>query len=404
MGRVRRIGLRLSLMVIAISALMSRTVTVAGLLAATLLPAASARASAPQPPAPLPPPRPAWTSPSASPSPSPSPSAPDAGQEGGPAALPRTVSAWLPYWDQEGAYQDALSHSAQLDTVSPFWYEAISAGRIDGFPGAGERRIIDGLHGAGAKVVPTVMETMASGTLAGILTSPAQRAEHVDTLMRTAVARDYDGLDLDYESIAGTGDATYEAVRDGFTALATDLCGRLHALGKECVMTVFPKTATTGRIWDYAALGRVADRIRIMGYNLHWSSGTPGPIADTAWYEDILTRAVALVPAAKLEMGLPAYGWDWPADPTSTAATQHVTWKEAEALRVKEGVPYRFDTVSGTPWFTYDDGTERREVWYQDARGVATHLPVLRRHGVTNTVLWALNFEDPGVWPVLAGG
>ncbi|MBM7440172.1 glycosyl hydrolase family 18 protein [Streptomyces sp. HB132] len=316
---------------------------------------------------------------------------------------PRTVSAWLPYWDQEGAYQDALLHADQLHTVSPFWYEAVSAGRIDAHPGAGERRIIDGLHRAGTKVVPTVMETMKSGALAAILTSPARRTEHADALMRTVATRDYDGLDLDYESIAATGDATYVSVRDGFTALATDLCRRLHALGKQCVITVFPKTATTGRIWDYAALGRVADRIRIMGYNLHWSGGDPGPLADTRWYDDILTRATALVPAAKLEMGLPAYGWDWPADSTSTSATKHVTWKEAEALRAAKGAPYRFDEVSGTPYFTYDDGTESREVWYQDARGVAVHLPVLRKHGVSGTALWALDFEDPEVWPVLAG-
>lgn len=377
---------------------LSRALTVAVLLAATALTTASGAASAPPtgpPPASAPLPGP---SPAPVPAPAPRPAA-------GPAApAARTVSAWLPYWNQEGAYQDALRHADQLHTVSPFWYEAVSAGRIDAHPGAGERRIIDGLHRAGTKVVPTVMETMKSGALAAILTSAARRAEHTDALMRTVATRDYDGLDLDYESIAATGDATYATVRDGFTALATDLCRRLHTQGRQCVVTVFPKTATTGRIWDYAALGRVADRVRIMGYNLHWSGGDPGPLADTRWYEDILTRATALVPPAKLEMGLPAYGWNWPSDPTSTAATRHVTWKEAEELRARQGAPYRFDDVSGTPYFTYDDGTESREVWYQDARGIAAHLPVLRKHGVVNTALWALDFEDPGIWPVLAGG
>ena len=382
-------------MVIGVLAHPSRTValTVAGLLAATLLPAASAVASAPLPTRPLSPPSVATDASNTA-----------AGPGAGGAEPPRTVSAWLPYWDQEGAYQNALRHADQLHTVSPFWYQAISAGRIDPHPGAGERRIIDGLHRAGAQVVPTVMETMKKGALAAILTDPAQRREHADALMRTVRTRDYDGLDLDYESIAATGESTYRAVRDGFTALATDLCARLHELRKQCVITVFPKTRTTGRIWDYEAIGRVADRMRIMAYNLHWSSGTPGPIADTAWYDDILTRATALVPAEKLEMGLPAYGWDWPADPASTSKTGHVTWKTAEALRLKVGAPYQLDEVSGTPHFTYLDGKERREVWYQDARGVATHLPVLRRHGVRNTALWALNFEDPELWPVLARG
>ncbi|WP_457513973.1 hypothetical protein [Streptomyces sp. TE33382] len=143
---------------------LSRTLAAAALLAAALLPAPPAGASDP--------PRPGGQASA----PSPSTSGSDSGAGGGgPGTLPRTVSAWLPYWDQEGAYQDALRHAGQLHTVSPFWYQAISAGRIDAHPGAGERRIIDGLHRVGTEVVPTVMETMEAGALAAVLTSPARR-------------------------------------------------------------------------------------------------------------------------------------------------------------------------------------------------------------------------------------
>ncbi|MCX4966258.1 hypothetical protein OHA98_15715 [Streptomyces sp. NBC_00654] len=147
---------------------LSRIVTAAALLAATLLPAAPAGASDP--------PRPGGQESAPAPAPAPSTVGSDSGTGGGgPRALPRTVPAWLPHRDQEGAYQDALRPVGQLHTVSPFWYEAISAGRIDVHPGAGERRIIDGPHRAGTEVVPTVMETMKSGALAAIPTSPARR-------------------------------------------------------------------------------------------------------------------------------------------------------------------------------------------------------------------------------------
>lgn len=318
------------------------------------------------------------------------------------AAPARTVSGWLPYWDQEGAYADALTHADQLHTVSPFWYQAVSAGRVDGHPGAGERRVIDGLHAAGVKVVPTVMETMKPGALGAILTSPTRRATHVRTLLALAGSRDYDGLDLDYESLAAAGDATYREVRAGYAKLVEDLCRGLRALDKQCVITVSPKTATTGRIWDYAAIGRAADRMRIMAYDYHWKGGKPGPLCSPQWYDEILRIATAEVPADKIEVGLPAYGWDWPADGGSRA--KHVTWKEAEALRLAKNVPYELDPASRTPHFSYQDGERRREVWYQDARGVAEHLPVLRKYGVANTALWALNFEDPELWPVLARG
>ncbi|MFB7416264.1 glycosyl hydrolase family 18 protein [Streptomyces sp. NPDC056210] len=321
---------------------------------------------------------------------------------GGGAPPPRTVSAWLPYWEQEGAYQDALAHADQLRTVSPFWYETKSATRVDGHPGAGERRIIDGLHAAGIQVVPTVMEQMRPGVLAALVTSPDRRAEHVTALLDLVGSRAYDGIDLDYESIASTGDATYRAVGAGYTALVRDLCSRLHALGKVCFATVNPKTATTGRVWEYGSLGQVADRVRIMAYNLHYAMGTPGPLSSTAWYDEILRRATAEIPVEKIEMGLPAYGWDWAEG--SDEGARHVTSKGAKALREAVGAPYGLDPASQTPHFWYQENGTLRTVWYQDARGTEAHLPVLSRYGVHNTVLWALDFEDPGLWSVLARG
>ncbi|MEV0119669.1 glycosyl hydrolase family 18 protein [Streptomyces sp. NPDC050844] len=315
---------------------------------------------------------------------------------------PRTVSGWLPYWDQEAAYQDALRHAAQLHTVSPFWYRTQPAGDVVGYTGAGERRVIDGLHKAGIKVVPTVMERMEPGALASVVTDKNRRAQHIDALLRVVRGRSYDGLDLDYESIAPTGDADYKKVGSGYATLVTDLCARLHALSKQCVVTVSPKTRISGRVWDYRRLGAAADRLRIMAYDQHWAEGSPGPLSSPAWYEEILRRATAEVPAHKLEMGLPGYGWDWGVDSRDRA--RHVTWKEAEALRRKVGAPYRLDPASSTPHFTYDDGGERRTVWYQDARGTAAHLPVLRKYGVRHTVLWALGFEDPALWGTLAKG
>ncbi|WP_394428646.1 glycosyl hydrolase family 18 protein [Streptomyces sp. SGAir0957] len=313
---------------------------------------------------------------------------------------PRTVSAWLPYWDQDAAHKDALAHAAQLRTVSPFWYAMKSATRVDGYPGAGERRVVDGLRAKGVQVVPTVNDAVKPGALAAVLTHPDQRAAHVKALLAVVRGRDYDGLDLDYETIAPTPDATYAAVRDGYAAFVTDLCARLHALRKQCFVTVTPKTRISGRVWDYKKLGAAADRLRIMAYNLHHAQGAPGPLASPSWYDEILTRATAEVPPAKLELGLPAYGWDWAVG--SKARAKAVTTREAEALRRKVKAPYALDPDSRTPHFTYKDGGTKRVVWYQDARGTAAHLPVLRKHKVAHTVLWALGFEQPELWKTLA--
>ncbi|MFE0102060.1 glycosyl hydrolase family 18 protein [Streptomyces sp. NPDC059009] len=312
----------------------------------------------------------------------------------------RTASGWLPYWEQEAGYRSALAHADQLHTVSPFWYEVKSAGRVDGHPGAGDRHIIDGLHRKGIKVVPTVMEKLPKGVLAAVVTDPRRRARHIEALLRVVASRAYDGIDLDYETIAPTPTPAYKKVRAGYTTLVTDLCRRLHARHKQCVVTVSPKTAGSGRIWDYRRLGAAADRMRVMAYNLHWADGSPGPLSTPAWYGEILRRATAEVPRRKLELALPAYGWDWAVGRKGRA--RHVTWKEAEALRRRVGARYHLDPASRTPHFTYKEGKTRRTVWYQDARGTAAHLAVARRYGVVNTSLWALGFEEPALWRTLA--
>ncbi|WP_330334083.1 glycosyl hydrolase family 18 protein [Streptomyces sp. NBC_00536] len=316
-------------------------------------------------------------------------------------ARTRTSSAWLPYWDTEAGYASALAHADQLHTVSPFWYTASAADTVTGEAGAGDRRIIDGLHGKGIKVVPTVTETPGPAAMAGLLGDPDERATHVDALMDVVTSRSYDGLDLDYERMAETTDpALTGKVRDGYNRLTEELCARLHAVGKTCVVTVMPRVDGDGLAFDYAHLGKVADTLRIMGYNLHDALGEPGPLSSLDWYDRFVGYAVGVVPRAKLEVALPAYGWNWTVG--SGARAGHVTSREAEALRVRVGAARAFDPVSGTPHFDYtDDDGEEHEVWYQDARGSAAHLAVLDRHGVRGTGLWALGFEDPQLWAAL---
>lgn len=329
---------------------------------------------------------------------SPAAAAPKESRDGG-----RTGSAWLPYWgDTDAAYRDALRHASQLHTVSPFWYQASSDTAVTGHEGAGRRGVIDGLHDAGIDVVPTVTETLGAERMAELMHDPQRRADHVETLLGIMDSRPYDGLDLDYESMAVTHDKEVRArVRTGYSALVRQLCARLHARDAQCVVTVPARVRGSGEAFDYEELGRYADRVRIMGYDLHWSGGEAGPLSARDWYGEFLRYATDTIPRDKIEVAFPGYGWDWVTGVTGHAA--HRTWKEAEALREREDADYLFDERSGTPHFTYRKDGDDHEVWYQDARGVRELMPLLRKYGVRGTGLWALGFEDPGTWAALRG-
>ncbi|MCK7625674.1 glycosyl hydrolase family 18 protein [Streptomyces sp. RS10V-4] len=319
------------------------------------------------------------------------------------AAGRRTVSAWLPFWgDVDGAYRDAVAHAGLLGTVSPFWYEATGERTVTGRPGAVRADLAAGLRRAGLKVVPTVTETLGAAAMGEVLHDPARRRAHVDALAALVERAGYDGLDLDYETMAVTGSTADRArVRTGYPALVAELCGRLHRSGRTCVVTVMPRIRGAGAAFDYRALGARADTVRFMGYDLHWSLGEPGPLATTRWYAEILRRATAEIPRNRIELAFPGYGWDWV--PGSGRRATHLTWHEAEALRKRVGAPYAFDAAAGTPHFRYVRDGRRHEVWYQDARGVRAQLPLLAAYGVRGAGLWALGFEDPGVWAAFRG-
>ncbi|MGG2460078.1 glycosyl hydrolase family 18 protein [Streptomyces sp. RGM 3693] len=321
----------------------------------------------------------------------------------GAAVREATASAWLPFWgDVEGAYRDALAHAGQLHTVSPFWYETTSERAVTGRPGAVRPDFVAGLHRAGIAVVPTVTETLDAAAMGELLHDPVRRRSHVEALLAVVASQGYDGLDLDYETMAVTGDAAARArVRSGYVRLVDELCAHLHRRGRTCVVTVMPRIRGAGPAFDYRRLGALADTVRFMGYDLHWSMGEPGPLSSKAWYAEILRHATADVPRDRIELAFPGYGWDWV--PGSGRRATHVTWHEAEALRKRVGAGYAFDAVSGTPHFGYGRGGERHEVWYQDARGVRAQLPLLAVYGVRGRGLWALGFEDPDVWAAFRG-
>src|SRR5450756_1349207 len=66
-----------------------------------------------------------------------------------------------------------------------------------------------------------------------------------------------------------------------------------------------------------SSVGRAADRVFIMGYDFHGpGSAIPGPVAPLLngpkTVADAVARYARLVPAGKLILGVPAYGYSWP--------------------------------------------------------------------------------------------
>jgi spore germination protein YaaH len=179
--------------------------------------------------------------------------------------------------------------------------------------------------------------------MATLLGSSTQRTAHVNKLVALVHDKGYDGIDLDYESMNYGGTAAQKAsVAKGFVALAKQLGTALDADGKLLSITVGARTASTNwwPVHDYAGLGKVADRFRIMAYDYSYPGGTPGAIAPLPWVKQVVQYAVSVVPAKRIQLGVPLYGYDWPEDPAAAdgwGTATSLTYQGVEALRASVG-------------------------------------------------------------------
>ncbi|HEX2031487.1 MAG TPA: glycosyl hydrolase family 18 protein [Actinomycetota bacterium] len=301
------------------------------------------------------------------------------------------VSAWLPWWDQARGYDSFVANADLYDQLSPFWYEMKSTTQISPFPGAEDAAIISGVKEKGVALIPAVSNEFDGARVSKMLATASSRTSHVNTLVNLAIGKAYDGLDIDYENLPA-------ADREKFSAFVTELAGALHAAGKVLTVAVHPKTSEPGswngpQAQDYAAIGAAADRVRVMAYDYHWSSSEAGAIAPVAWVEQVAAFAVTQIAAAKVQLGMPLYGYDW----VGTSG-EGVTHELAVSRMQTHGATRQWSSTDAAPWFSYQKDGATHTAWYEDGQSIAAKLPIVDTYGLAGAIFWRLGGEDPAVW------
>jgi spore germination protein YaaH len=221
------------------------------------------------------------------------------------------------------------------------------------------------------------------------LGDPDKRAAHAQALCDAAARDGLDGIDIDYESLKA-------ADRDNFSAFVDTLSTKLHSTHKLLAIALHAKESEPGN-WDgaqaqdWARIGKSADRVRVMCYDEHWSTSEAGPIADIAWVERVMRFGVTVIPPTRLEIGIPAYGYDWVGKKGSD-----LDWAQFSALPGSDKAAR--DPASQELVLQHGEAA----AWFCDSVSETPKFNLAHTLGLYGVCMWQLGSGDPKFWDAAA--
>ena len=224
----------------------------------------------------------------------------------------------------------------------------------------------------------------------------------IDNIVTTMQEKGYRGLDVDFEFVFARDAGPY-------AAFIRNLTQTLNPLGFPVIVALAPKTSVTqrGLLYeghDYASLGAAANEVLLMTYEWGYTYSPPMAVAPLPNVRAVVEYALTEIPAGKIWLGVPNYGYDWPLPfvQGQTRATS-ISNRYAVQLALRYNAEIQYDERAQTPWFQYrDEQGVQHEVWFEDARSIRAKLALIPEYGLRGAGYWNLMRPFPQNWVLLS--
>ncbi len=211
----------------------------------------------------------------------------------------------------------------------------------------------------------------------------------VNSLAAVMLEKGYLAVNIDFEYVL-------KEDRDAFTTFVAYAASVLNTLGYQVSVALAPKHSDDqkGLLYegiDYGGLGAAANWVILMTYEWGYTYGPPMSIAPINQVRRVLSYALTKIPAGKICLGVPNYGYDWPLPYVSgTTAARTIGSVEAVETAVFYGVPIRFDQTAQSPYYRYWQYGVEHEVWFEDVRSWREKFRLVEQYHLKGIAIWQL--------------
>lgn len=200
----------------------------------------------------------------------------------------------------------------------------------------------------------------------------------IENLLETVREKGYVGVDVDFEYIRPED-------RVGYADFVNRLRGTMNENGYRVSVALAPKTSSyqKGLLYeamDYHLLGQSANTVFLMTYEWGYTYGPPLAVAPLPNVRQVLEYALTEIPKEKIVLGVPNYGYSWPL-PYERGVTKArlIGNVEANVIAAERGAEIQYDERYQSPFFYYEIGGRRYEVWFEDVRSIYAKLQLLQK-------------------------
>lgn len=222
-----------------------------------------------------------------------------------------------------------------------------------------------------------------------VVNDETAKAQLIEELVNQITERGFEGVDIDFEYILAED-------RIPFVEFVSEVRIAINALGYPVSVALAPKTSDTqtGLLYegkDYALLGEAADYVLLMTYEWGYTFGPAMAVAPLNKVREVVEYALTKIPAEKINLGIPNYGYDWTLPfVRGTSKAQNIGNIEAVQIAIAQGAQIQFDAVSQSPFFTYVQNGLTHEVWFEDIRSIHAKFGLVQEYGLRGMSYWQI--------------